>query len=264
MKVPFPVVGQIEIDQTAPLFSDPLTPTTITLAADPFNDSGILPDDGLSNDGAFTLSVNGDTSGVLKDLTITNAGTGYTSAPTVTITGGGATLDATATATIDVATGLLTGITIDDPGAGYTSAPTVTITGGGATQNATATASLHFEPTSVVFNLLTISNGISVFEDSFNTKFAPLRGLKWTNTEATQNLTEDGVYLYQATAEDAAGNKGYSNLLRIEIDNTNPAVPTVDADSVEITSNQRPTITGRGDSGAEIEIRVTSALAGVQ
>ena len=335
-----PVVGQIEIDQTAPLFSDPLTPTTITLAADPFNDSGISSDDGLSNDGAFTLSVNGDTSGALKDLTITNAGTGYTSEPTVTITGGGAAQDATATATInmfvdsitvddggagytsaptvtitdgggagatatatiDVATGLLTGITIDDPGAGYTSEPTVTITGGGAaqdatataslngllsditiddpgagytsapivtitgggaTQDATATASLHFEPTSVVFNLLTISNGISVFEDSFNTKLGPLRGLKWDETGDTQNLTEDGVYLYQATAEDAAGNKGYSNLLRIEIDNTNPAVPTVDADSVEITSDQRPPITGSGDSGATIEIRATSALAGV-
>ena len=45
-------------------------------------------------------------------------GSGYSTA-TVEITGGGATSDATATATIDA--GVITAITITDPGSGYTS-----------------------------------------------------------------------------------------------------------------------------------------------
>ncbi|RKR80767.1 putative outer membrane starch-binding protein [Mucilaginibacter gracilis] len=62
----------------------------------------------------------------VNSVTITNAGTGYTVAPTVTITGGGATKAATATTTLT--SGKITAITITDPGAFYTSAPTVTIT----------------------------------------------------------------------------------------------------------------------------------------
>ena len=50
---------------------------------------------------------------------------GYTTAPTVTFSGGGGT-GASATATID-ASGQVTGITITNGGSGYTSAPTVTI-----------------------------------------------------------------------------------------------------------------------------------------
>ena len=49
--------------------------------------------------------------GSLSGLTITDSGAGYTSAPTVTITGG-VTSGAIATATIDAATGSLTGIVI--------------------------------------------------------------------------------------------------------------------------------------------------------
>lgn len=63
-------------------------------------------------------------------VTITNGGTGYTSAPTVTLTGGGGT-GATATAT--VSGGVVTAITITNAGSGYTSAPTVAFSGGGGT-----------------------------------------------------------------------------------------------------------------------------------
>ena len=66
----------------------------------------------------------------IKDLTLTNAGSGYTAAPTVAITGGGGS-GATATAT--VANGKVTGFTITNAGSGYTSLPTVTLSGGGGT-----------------------------------------------------------------------------------------------------------------------------------
>ena len=56
------------------------------------------------------------------------AGSGYTSAPNISFTGGGGSgLEATAT----VSSGALTGITVTNPGRGYTSAPAVVVTGGG-------------------------------------------------------------------------------------------------------------------------------------
>lgn len=71
-------------------------------------------------------------------ITVTAGGTGYSSVPTVTISGGGGS---GATATAVVTAQVVTAITINDRGSGYTSAPTVTITGGGGS-GATATAVL--------------------------------------------------------------------------------------------------------------------------
>lgn len=79
----------------------------------------------------------------VRSITVTNGGTGYTSAPTVSITGGGGT-GATATAT--VAGGVVTGITMNTLGSGYTTAPTIAFTGGGGT-GATGTAVLGEETT---------------------------------------------------------------------------------------------------------------------
>ena len=61
-------------------------------------------------------------------VTVTNGGSGYTSAPTVTLTGGGGS-GATATATLS--NGAVGSITVTNGGSGYTSAPTVTLIGGG-------------------------------------------------------------------------------------------------------------------------------------
>lgn len=76
--------------------------------------------------------------GVSPNIKITAIGTGYTSAPTVTISGGSGS-GATATAT--VAIGVVTSITLTNPGTGYQASDTLTVTisGGGGT-GATATA----------------------------------------------------------------------------------------------------------------------------
>jgi hypothetical protein len=79
--------------------------------------------------------------GSLQALSLTNPGAGYTSAPTVAITGGGGS---GATATAQIADGKIVGFTITDPGAGYTSAPTVALSGG-AGSGATATAVVSTE-----------------------------------------------------------------------------------------------------------------------
>ncbi len=66
-------------------------------------------------------------------------GAGYTSAPTVALTGGTLGTPATATALVDAATKRVTGFTVGEGGSDYSSAPAVVLTGGGGT-GATATA----------------------------------------------------------------------------------------------------------------------------
>ena len=62
------------------------------------------------------------TTGIITGVTVTNPGTGYTSAPTITLTGGIGT--ALVSAFVNVA-GIVTGTNIDYVGAGYTRVPTV-------------------------------------------------------------------------------------------------------------------------------------------
>lgn len=66
----------------------------------------------------------------VKMITLSNVGASYTSAPTVTISGGGGS---GATAKAFVSAGKLTRIKVLNEGSGYTTVPTVTLTGGGGT-----------------------------------------------------------------------------------------------------------------------------------
>ena len=103
-------------------------------------------------------------------ITIGNGGTGYTSAPTVTLTGGGGT-GATAEAT--VSGGVITKITVTNAGQGYTTAPTVALAGGGGT-GGTATASVGVAANAVVSELLGIANRLRavIIADGPNTNDA--------------------------------------------------------------------------------------------
>ena len=69
-------------------------------------------------------------------IKVTNGGSGYTSTPTIAITGGNGT---GATASAIVTSGVVTAIIVTNGGSGYTSNPTVAITGGNGT-DATASA----------------------------------------------------------------------------------------------------------------------------
>lgn len=97
----------------------------------------------------------------LRSIIITNGGTGYSSAPTVSFSGAsGQTVAPAATATIFG--GSVTNITIDNPGAFTTNGPTtVTLSGGGGT-GATAvpfneetrpSLMMAWDVTDVVFNI---------------------------------------------------------------------------------------------------------------
>ncbi|MHB8474480.1 MAG: pilus assembly protein, partial [Gammaproteobacteria bacterium] len=77
-------------------------------------------------------------SDAIASITVTSGGSGYISAPTVSISGGGGS-GATATAT--VSGGVVTSISVTAGGTGYTSTPTLTFSGGGGT-GVSATATL--------------------------------------------------------------------------------------------------------------------------
>lgn len=77
----------------------------------------------------------------VSGINITNAGSGYTTAPTITISGGGALVQAIAVATIN--NGTISSVTIVSPGYGYTSTPIVAVSYG----NAVLTAVLSESPT---------------------------------------------------------------------------------------------------------------------
>jgi FtsP/CotA-like multicopper oxidase with cupredoxin domain len=84
--------------------------------------------------------------GPLTNLTLTNGGSGYTSAPLVGFSGGGGT-GAAATAQISG----VTSVSVTDAVGGYTSAPTVFFSGGGGT-GAAATAQISGVTTIAVTN----------------------------------------------------------------------------------------------------------------
>ena len=80
--------------------------------------------------------------GVATTFTITQGGSGYTSAPTVSFSGPQATDGTSASATATITAGVVTAITLTNAGSGYTSAPTLTITPPTSGTQATATCSL--------------------------------------------------------------------------------------------------------------------------
>ncbi len=100
-----------------------------------------LPDitvtlDGGGGTGATAAASVDPISGAVTAITVTAPGSGYTSAPTVTIASGSGN-GATATALVDYS-GVVNAVTVDVAGNGYT-APSVTISGGGATSDAAGT-----------------------------------------------------------------------------------------------------------------------------
>ena len=84
----------------------------------------------------------------IRSISVTNGGSGYTTTPTITISGGdgsGATVQA-----VTLSSGVITSILLSNKGSGYTAAPTITIsvpdTAGGTTATATATLSSNTLP----------------------------------------------------------------------------------------------------------------------
>lgn len=138
-----------------------------------------LTDAGAGYTSAPTITITGDGVGAgavatiaqgVTALTIVNGGAGYTSAPTVLISGGGGT---GATAVAQITNGVVTGLVITNPGSGYTSNPTVTLSGGGGGA-ATATAAISGVVNSV--RVLTNSTQSMLCAELSDLAAAPIAG----------------------------------------------------------------------------------------
>jgi hypothetical protein len=81
-------------------------------------------------------------SGLVTGFNVTNGGTGYTSPPTVNLSGGAFVSPITATFTATLSGDKVTSTTRTNAGAGYTTPPTVTFSAPPASVQATATASV--------------------------------------------------------------------------------------------------------------------------
>lgn len=114
--------------------------------------------------------------GAIHDIRITGGGTGYDSAPTITISGDGSSAAATATLTA----GVVTGITITNVGSGYTYA-TIAVSGGTPDTAADLRAVVAPLSTGREINAIGVTSG----------------GTSYTNGAMTINITGDG---YSATA----------------------------------------------------------------
>jgi len=92
----------------------------------------------------FSTDVTRSVYGEVLNINVTNSGSGYTSIPAVTISGGGG-LGATAVAILGTASnaGKVIQVTITNPGSQYTSIPTVTISAPTSGVTATAIATIH-------------------------------------------------------------------------------------------------------------------------
>jgi hypothetical protein len=96
------------------------------------------PPVGLAVDSLSLISLVSATSGAVQDVSMSAAGTGYTSVPAVGFSGGGGT-GAAGTAVLVGTT--VASVTVGTPGTGYTTVPSVNIVGGGGS-GATATAAI--------------------------------------------------------------------------------------------------------------------------
>lgn len=137
-------------------------------------------------------------------IDIVSGGSGYSSLPTITISGGGGT-GAVYTPVIDTGSGQLIGVDLVSKGYGYQSVPTVTITGGRATgigSDAVLRAVMSFayngSHTLEDSMFYVVTDEFNVYKCLENNNNAPST-VKPTGTQITPILTADGYvwkYMY--------------------------------------------------------------------
>ncbi len=157
------------------------------------NGTGISSAGALINSSGTGASIAG---GLISSISVTAGGSGYTTPPDVTISGGGGS-GATATALLGLTTA---SITLDNGGSGYDAAPFVVISGGGGS-GATATATL----TGDVVTSITVTAPGWGYTNAPTISFV-LAGVTGSGATATANANN---FTVSAVSLTAAGS-GYS------------------------------------------------------
>ena len=133
-------------------------------------------------DGYFSFSTSfddasGDSttygSSSVQTIAITDGGSGYSSAPTVTITkASGDTTGSGATATANISGGVVTSITVTSGGTDYTIDPDISFSGGSPTTTATATADRYdFTDSNDMVRSVEVTSGGSGYTSNFDVSF---------------------------------------------------------------------------------------------
>ncbi|CUW48292.1 DUF3383 domain-containing protein [Novacetimonas hansenii] len=150
------------------------TPSTLLMAACPtFADGAQGP---VTATATATLSA-----GAVQAIAVGNGGSGYTTAPSVTVSGGGGS-GATATAT--VAGGVVVAITVGAGGSGYSSVPTVTLS---APAGSTSGATSGTTPGAVMDALVAVNTGWTGFTTAFEPSLADKQAFaQWTAAQGAR------------------------------------------------------------------------------
>jgi len=121
------------------------------------------------------------TIGSVSVIAVTNGGTGYTSAPAVTISAPNEANGVQATAVATITANAVSSITLTEAGSGYTSAPTITLTGGGGSNAAAIVSYTTFQTGTVS---VTVLNGGTGYTNAANITVS-FSGGGGTNAAAT-------------------------------------------------------------------------------
>ena len=190
------------------------------------------PDKGLfSWDGGNLSSI-----GSVGAIGIKNAGAGYSSTPSITISAPQETSgNVQATATVTVSGGVVTAITLTNGGQGYTAAPTVTISGGGATTSAVAVASLvTFKTGTVSVVMNTLGTGYS---NASNVTVTIGDATGWT-TRAVGNAIASGGQITQVIMTNAGAGYTSASNVTVVITDSSPTPGTGATATAVVNTNQ--------------------------
>ena len=194
-------------------------------------------------------------------ITVTSAGTGYASAPTVTVAAPSLPGGVTATAIATVAAAAVTGITVTDGGSGYTSAPTVTISTGSGGNLATATANVHVPP-----------QGLKLIKNFTNRLFAVGTGSN-RNTLYASDILDPAVFKAVNSVvvggddgEDITAIQPYYGFqilvfkpTKIYLVECDPAASTAASWTIQVVSDRIGTVAGRSVSFVNKDVFFLSA-----
>jgi hypothetical protein len=163
----------------------------------------------------------------VNSITITNAGTGYTSAPTVAFSApvGGTTATGTAVLNNDGAGPNIDSITINNGGQNYVTAPTVTITGGGgASGAATAVLTTNANQSGYTHALVSFYNGgvgMTVDASTLRGMYDGTNGFKkFTITSMEWSVDSPVNIAFTGTGVTDATNVNYTGSFNHSIPNT--------------------------------------------
>jgi hypothetical protein len=229
---------------TSARFAPPSTFTNPDLTV--WESQYVIINDSKSSYASWNGTVFVQQGGVSPNITLENSGSGYTTVPTVTITGGSGT-GATAVATIGtpgvLAVNVITG------GTSYTTAPGVVFSGGGGTG---AAATANIDPQGVV--TVTITSSGSYFQTNpgvLPTMTVAFTGGGGTGAAATATLSQlsPSVYYLSSIAITAPGS-GYTS---------NPTVVLTISGATTSTAAHATCVAG---NGAVLSITVTNEGSG--